>query len=231
MINQTGAVRVASKDDLKEGEPFCAKANGKALALFLADGKIYATDNTCPHAGGPLCEGLVKDGVVTCPWHGSQFKIDSGEVVHGPAKTNVASYPVEIIGDDVYVVLHPSVDDEKPKAAKFTFDPVFDQERPFANEGFVSALLRELTFPFKLYGTLPFVVISQSADEIDAYLGEVHITEMDLLKLSGVMKALNKKWKVAITYCLFHSAQFPGAMLLNIRGPHAPMNVENTIKY
>jgi nitrite reductase/ring-hydroxylating ferredoxin subunit len=230
MQNKNGAIRVASKNDLKEGAPLCISIEGKALALFQADGKFYATDNACAHAGGPLCEGSIKDGVVTCPWHGSQYKLETGEVLRGPAKKGVQAYPVEIHGDDLYVILDKTTD-TKPKAVQFSFEPTLDRERPFSNEGFLNDLLKELKFPFKLYGALPFVVIAQSADEVDLYLGEMHITEMDFQKLSGIMKALNEKWNVAITYCIFHSVQFPGAMLLNIRGPHAPMNMENTIKF
>lgn len=231
MTNPIDAVRVASTDDLKEGEPFCATANGKALALFRAGDKFYATDNACPHAGGPLCEGALHNGLVTCPWHGSQFKIETGEVVKGPSKTGVASYPVEVRGREVFVTLGRAAGAAKPKAATFTFEPTFNRDRPFSNEGFVTELLQGLKFPFKLYGQLPLVVIAQSPDEVDVYLGEVHITEVDLQTLSGVMAALNAKWKTSITYCLFHSAQFPGAMLLNIRGPQAPMDMENTAQY
>ena len=231
MPNQTTAIRVASATDLKEGSPLCVTTNGKRLALFKINGTVHAIDNTCAHAGGPLCEGSLKDDVVTCPWHGSQFKVDTGKAVGGPAKTGVATYRVEIRGTDVYVVLDSGAADAKPKQAVFSFDSTFDADRPFADEDFLNDLLGALKFPFKLYGILPFVVISQSADEVDVYLGEVHITEMDLQKMSGVMKALNEKWKTDITYCIFHTEQFPGVMLLNIRGPKAPQSLENTIEY
>lgn len=231
MSPQSNGVRVASVSDLKEGKPFCATANGKALALFLVNGKVYAADNACPHAGGPLCEGALHENVVTCPWHGSQFNVETGEVVHGPANVNATTYPAEIREDGVYVILEKEAAEGKPNPVAFKFAPAFDSEHPFSHEAFVTELLQALKFPFKLYGVLPLIAISQSSDEIDLYLGELHVTEMDLLKLSDIMKATNEKWKVEITYCLFHSSQFPGAMLLNIRGPHAPMTVESNIKY
>jgi nitrite reductase/ring-hydroxylating ferredoxin subunit len=40
---------------------------------------------TCSHAGGPLEEGAAKDGVVTCPWHGSKFRLSDGACLLGPA--------------------------------------------------------------------------------------------------------------------------------------------------
>ena len=42
-------------------------------------------EDACSHNGGPLSEGTVDDGVVTCPWHGSQFRLRDGAVVGGPA--------------------------------------------------------------------------------------------------------------------------------------------------
>jgi nitrite reductase/ring-hydroxylating ferredoxin subunit len=232
MTKQLGAIRVASMTDLSEEKPFCVKANGKKLAIFLVGGNAYATDNSCPHFGGPLCKGTVDKNVVTCPWHGSQFNVETGKVLHGPAKKNVTTYPTEIREDGVYVVFGPvSAAPAEPKAVAFKFQPAFDQEHPFSNEGFLTDLLQALKFPFKLYETLPLIVISQDEDEIDVFLGEIHVTEMDVQQLSSVMKSLNEKWKVAITYCLFHASQFPGAMLLNIRGPHAPMNIESSQKY
>ncbi|MFA4955322.1 MAG: non-heme iron oxygenase ferredoxin subunit [Patescibacteria group bacterium] len=231
MTQQTQSVRVAKVSDVAEGASLCVAAQDKALALFHVDGKWYALDNLCPHAGGPLCEGKTKDGVVTCPWHGSQFKLDGGGVVHGPAQVDVKTYPVEIRGEDVFVTLEQSAPAASPKPITLAFQPTLDAEHPFVFEGFVDELLQGLKFPFKLYGVLPFVVLAQSSDEIDVYLGKVHATEVDLQALSGVMAKLNEKWKTSITYCLFLTTQFPGVMLLNIRGPHAPMSLENTIKY
>lgn len=226
-------IRVAATGDVKEGSPFCVVAGEKKLALFASHGTYYAIDNLCPHAGGPLCEGQVKDDVVTCPWHGSQFNIETGEVVHGPAKTSVTRYPVEVSGSDIYVVLANDATDNPtaPKSVAFRYQPTLDKERPFAFEAFLTELLAGLRFPFKLYQELPLTVISQSPEEIDLYLGAIHITEIDLKKISDLMSALNAKWDVEITYCLFHSSQFPGAMLLNIRGPKAPMNIESDLKY
>ena len=42
---------------------------GRLFAVFEVAGELVVTDGACPHNGGPLAEGLVRDGVVTCPWH------------------------------------------------------------------------------------------------------------------------------------------------------------------
>ncbi|HEY4388503.1 MAG TPA: Rieske 2Fe-2S domain-containing protein [Ktedonobacteraceae bacterium] len=60
-------------------------ANGIPVVLWKDGEKIYALAATCSHAGGPLDEGTCQDGSVTCPWHGSTFRLRDGAVVNGPA--------------------------------------------------------------------------------------------------------------------------------------------------
>ena len=79
------------------------KVAGKEIALFQVQGKYYAIDNACTHVGGPLAEGDVEDTVVECPWHGSRFSLETGKVLYGPARTDVACYPVRREGDDIEV--------------------------------------------------------------------------------------------------------------------------------
>jgi nitrite reductase (NADH) small subunit len=54
------------------------KHNGRRYAVFNVDGELEVTDAACPHNGGPLARGLVRDGVVTCPWHWYRFELNSG---------------------------------------------------------------------------------------------------------------------------------------------------------
>ncbi len=100
-------VRVASVSELKNSAAalVCVQARGVALALFAVDGAYYALINSCSHAGGPLCEGSLADGVVECPWHGSRFDVKSGAVVAGPATTRQRTYPVRVSGDAIEVKL------------------------------------------------------------------------------------------------------------------------------
>jgi nitrite reductase/ring-hydroxylating ferredoxin subunit/uncharacterized membrane protein len=48
-------------------------------------GRVCALAHSCAHLGGPLSEGTLKDGSVVCPWHGSEFSLDDGRVLNGPA--------------------------------------------------------------------------------------------------------------------------------------------------
>lgn len=96
-------VRVAGAADVKPGHAIVAEVNGKTLAVFNVDGTFHAIDNTCVHRGGPLGEGDVEGSVVTCPWHGWQFNVTTGECVKNPA-AKVEVYPVKVEGDDIMVL-------------------------------------------------------------------------------------------------------------------------------
>jgi len=96
-------VKVAGASVLRERGHACATAGGKTIGVFFVDGKFFAIDSKCTHIGGPLCESRAEGGVATCPWHGSQFNISDGAVVHGPAGKPVKTYPVRVKGDDVEV--------------------------------------------------------------------------------------------------------------------------------
>ncbi|MBM4124141.1 MAG: Rieske 2Fe-2S domain-containing protein [Nitrospira sp.] len=98
----TKAVTVAKLTDLEPGACLSVEAEGVYIALYNVDGTIYATDNTCPHAGGPLGEGTLCGDVVECPWHGWRFNVKTGKRPENPDLT-VDCYPVEIAGDDIRV--------------------------------------------------------------------------------------------------------------------------------
>ncbi len=97
-------VRVAATAEVKAGHGIVAEINGKSLAVFNVDGTFHAIDNTCIHRGGPLGEGEVEGSVVTCPWHGWQFNLSTGECLKNPS-AKVAVYPVKVEGDHVHVLL------------------------------------------------------------------------------------------------------------------------------
>ncbi|MCI4350781.1 MAG: Rieske 2Fe-2S domain-containing protein [Thermoplasmata archaeon] len=73
-----------------------AVVGGKTVAIFNVAGTLRAIDARCTHVGGPLDQGTVNAGVVTCPLHGSQFELATGAVRRGPAARPVTSYPVRI---------------------------------------------------------------------------------------------------------------------------------------
>lgn len=56
---------------------------GRRIAVFRTEDGLHAVGADCPHAGGPLQDGLVADGCVTCPLHGRRFDLRSGERIGG----------------------------------------------------------------------------------------------------------------------------------------------------
>jgi nitrite reductase/ring-hydroxylating ferredoxin subunit len=95
-------VKAAKVTDLKPGDGKVVEVGGKTLALFNVDGKFYCIDNTCLHRGGPLGEGFLDGTTVTCPWHGWQYDLTSGQGKTNPA-AKMATYEVKVEGDDVLV--------------------------------------------------------------------------------------------------------------------------------
>jgi len=83
-------------EDIPEGACKLARVKGVSVAIFNVDGKLYATQADCTHAGGPLCEGGIWGDSVTCPWHGSEFNVRTGEVINGPADEPLKTYQVEV---------------------------------------------------------------------------------------------------------------------------------------
>lgn len=91
------------KSKLKPGEHQCISVNGKKLSLYYAEGKYYCVDNTCTHAGGPLCEGTAEKFTVTCPWHESVFDYRTGKVLSGPATDSVKTYQVHEKNGELFI--------------------------------------------------------------------------------------------------------------------------------
>ena len=86
-------------DALKAGK--LVEAIGQRIVIFNVDGKYCAIEDTCPHRGGPLSQGMLAEDAVICPWHGSRFSVRTGAVLTPPAQRGVKSFPVRIVGTDV----------------------------------------------------------------------------------------------------------------------------------
>ncbi len=87
---------VAALDDLLDGTPRRVEADGTPVLLLRQGDRIRAIGATCPHLGGPLDEGSIDGDTVTCPWHGSVFKLGDGALVHGPSMYPAAAYEVRV---------------------------------------------------------------------------------------------------------------------------------------
>ncbi len=78
---------VAALADVPEGVATQVSLGATKVVLVRRGDVVHALKDTCSHAGGPLSQGELGDGTITCPWHGSVFRLRDGSVVHGPAAT------------------------------------------------------------------------------------------------------------------------------------------------
>ncbi len=81
---------------LRPDTPTRVMVGNTPVVLVRQSGKIYALTATCTHAGGPLDEGTLEDGLIVCPWHGSKFALEDGHVCSGPATFAERRFDVRI---------------------------------------------------------------------------------------------------------------------------------------
>jgi nitrite reductase (NADH) small subunit len=97
-------VTVARVEDVPPGTARIVRAGERELALFNVDGRFYATQNQCLHLKGPLGDGELEGPVVTCPWHGYQYDVRTGENEFDRA-LQLETFEVVIEDGEVKVVL------------------------------------------------------------------------------------------------------------------------------
>jgi sulfoxide reductase heme-binding subunit YedZ len=101
-----GFVRICSFESIPEARAKVVTLGGERIAVFKHGNKLSALSNVCRHQNGPLGEGRIIDGCVTCPWHGYQYDPETG-VSPPPFDDRVATFPVKIIAGDVWVQACP----------------------------------------------------------------------------------------------------------------------------
>jgi nitrite reductase/ring-hydroxylating ferredoxin subunit/uncharacterized membrane protein len=79
---------VMDSSKLKDNSMACARVGKSDILLVRQNGRVWALAHSCSHRGGPLSEGTLKEGSVICPWHGSEFALEDGRVLNGPATSN-----------------------------------------------------------------------------------------------------------------------------------------------
>ena len=99
-----GFVMVAEVTDMPEKRGIITILSGDRVAVFKYDGKISAISNACQHQNGPLGEGRIIDGLVTCPWHGFQYDPATG-CSPPPFTERVPTFLVKVNNGKVWV--HP----------------------------------------------------------------------------------------------------------------------------
>lgn len=105
--NAYGFVEVGTIEEIPEYRAKIVTISGERVAVFKYEGKISAVSNVCQHQNGPLGEGKIIDGCITCPWHGFQYLPESG-ASPPPFAEEIPTFDVKLIGDLILVKALPN---------------------------------------------------------------------------------------------------------------------------
>ena len=94
--------KVAKVNEVEDSTGKVVEVNGQQVALFKVGGTFYAIDNICHHRGGPLAEGYLEEGVVTCPWHAWTYDVKTGACQSVP-DVKQKCFKVKVEGEDILV--------------------------------------------------------------------------------------------------------------------------------
>jgi len=112
-----GFVDVCHADDIPEKRAVIISLSGERVAVFRYDGKISAVSNVCQHQNGPLGEGRIIDGCITCPWHGYQYQPETG-ASPAPFPEKVPTFCTRIHEGRVFVHPRPNLPGARVEPAR-----------------------------------------------------------------------------------------------------------------
>ncbi|MBY6006690.1 nitrite reductase small subunit NirD [Salipiger bermudensis] len=98
---------IGTIDDIPQQGARCVENGATKIAVFrTAADEIFALEDNCPHKNGPLSQGIVHDGCVTCPLHNWVISLSTGSA-QGADEGRSATFPVRLDGRDIYLNLNP----------------------------------------------------------------------------------------------------------------------------
>ena len=100
---------IGSVHDLPVRRAKTLVVDGRRIALYHTESGFFASDNTCPHRGGPLGEGDLIGDEIICPWHLWGFEVATGMCTGNP-RIRIATHEIRIEGDRLLVKLSPSIE-------------------------------------------------------------------------------------------------------------------------
>ena len=95
---------IATLQELKNSRVLLRQWGEKMVALFIADGEIFAIEDLCPHRAGPLSEGKLVGKTISCPWHEAKFDLVTGQPLEGPTSKPLKKLVVKIESEEIFVV-------------------------------------------------------------------------------------------------------------------------------
>ncbi|KFB10870.1 nitrite reductase small subunit NirD [Nitratireductor basaltis] len=99
-ISQTW-IRIGKLDDIPRRGSRCIRNAKMSIAVFrTVDDRVFALEDKCPHRNGPLSQGIIHDGCVTCPLHNWVISLETG-LAQGADEGQTRTFPVKREGDDI----------------------------------------------------------------------------------------------------------------------------------
>jgi nitrite reductase/ring-hydroxylating ferredoxin subunit len=105
---EEGYQLIASTSDVAQGKTLCVEVAGREILLCHAKEGFFAVDNLCTHAAARLSEGKLKGCKILCPLHGAAFDVRDGSALTRPARTALASYPLLVEDEQIYLSPEPN---------------------------------------------------------------------------------------------------------------------------
>jgi nitrite reductase/ring-hydroxylating ferredoxin subunit len=88
---------IGPASELPPGERLFVEIGGKPLVIFNIAGELFSIADVCSHDEGPVGEGSLEGYTITCPRHGAQFDVRTGQVTQMPAVVDIPAYPVRVV--------------------------------------------------------------------------------------------------------------------------------------
>ncbi len=98
---------VAATSEVPEGGQLYVELNGEEMLICQHEGEYYAINYFCSHAEFTLEGGFLRNGCITCPYHGAEFALADGSVQAPPAFEPIKTYPLKLIDNTIAVSSQP----------------------------------------------------------------------------------------------------------------------------
>ena len=121
--------KVGDIGDIPEGgAKSVALDEGRTIALFNDAGKIYATDNQCPHMGYPLTRGVIRHGILTCDWHGRSFDLEAGGCFNVECD-DLQTFPAQVRNGEIWLQVGDFTYKRKNEHLRLLWEGLLSEDR------------------------------------------------------------------------------------------------------
>ncbi len=103
MSDTSRFVKLGTVAEVPDGQVRVFEIEGKRFAVCQSEGHFYAIDDRCTHDNGPLGEGALANGQIECPRHAARFDIKTGKAMCLPAVGAVATFAIDVRGDELWI--------------------------------------------------------------------------------------------------------------------------------